>query len=114
MVALWARRSETKPVLQPPQAFQIAPVNEAALFASYGKSPSCNSCHEEAYRLWENSHHALAERPLNPALDSPAFNPSHQIHHGSQVSEAKFSEGRFLIVTAGPDGRRQPFTAQRV
>src|SRR5437879_182947 len=76
VVALWARRNETRTVGPPPQASPIAPVNEAALFASYGKSPSCKSCHEETYRLWQNSHHALAERPLNPALDTTAFEPS--------------------------------------
>jgi predicted CXXCH cytochrome family protein len=113
-VAILARRSHTKPVSQSSSTAQIAPANETALFATYGKSPSCRSCHEEAFQLWEHSHHALAERPLNPSLDLPAFEPPKKVHHGSQDSEARFSDGKFLMVTRGPDGQRQPFAIERV
>src|SRR2546425_13294582 len=58
-------------------------------FAAYAKSPSCKSCHQQVFRLWENSHHALAERPINLSLDWAAFEPPHQIRHGSQNSETR-------------------------
>ncbi len=87
---------------------------EAALFSSYGKSPSCKSCHEEAFHLWANSHHALAERPIDPGLDASAFESYFTIRHGSQRSRVQRSGDRFQLLTTGLDGRQQAFTAQRV
>src|SRR5712691_4637650 len=81
---------------------------DSTVFAAYGKSPSCISCHEDAYKLWRGSHHALAERSVNPALDSPAFQPIHKIRHGSQTSEARFEKGQFQLVTRGLGGEQQP------
>ena len=37
-------------------------VSDQKVFAAYGKSPSCIPCHEDAYKLWQGSHHAWAER----------------------------------------------------
>ncbi len=84
-----------------------------SLYATYGKSPSCKSCHEEAFALWQNSHHARAERLIDPALDGPAFQSHFTIRHGSQVSCARTRDGRFELVTMGPDGKAQAFTPDR-
>src|SRR5882724_1902975 len=62
--------------------------DERSVYAQYGGSPSCRSCHEEAFTLWKTSNHALAERPLDPALDRTAFQPSRTYREGSQLSEA--------------------------
>jgi tetratricopeptide (TPR) repeat protein len=78
------------------------------------KSASCKSCHEESYRYWEHSHHALAERPVDPGLDRIAFDPARTIKHVSQISQALISTGSFQIVTLGGDGKVQPFVPQRV
>jgi tetratricopeptide (TPR) repeat protein len=88
--------------------------NEAALFATYGTSPTCKSCHQEEYQNWEHSHHALAERKVDTILDRAAFDPSRQISHGSRRSEARMVDGHFQLVTQGLNGTNQPFDVVRV
>lgn len=87
---------------------------DAAIFTTYGTSPSCKSCHEEAFKNWETSHHARAERPLEPGLDTPAFAPPHQIAHGSQQSVARVAGGQFQLLTQGLNQTNQPFEVTRV
>src|SRR5437867_9750616 len=74
LVAKLALRASRK---QPTSSNQKAPTSaspaDVAVFASYGKSSSCEHCHQEQFELWQKSHHALAERPISPALDSGAF-----------------------------------------
>src|SRR5436190_3331585 len=89
-------------------------VSDREVFAVYGKSPSCISCHEDAYKLWQGSHHALAERPINAALDTAAFQPVQKVRHGSQTTESRLSNVQFQVVTRGFHGDAQAFTAERV
>src|SRR5689334_5783800 len=89
-------------------------ISDTQIFPGYGKSPSCISCHEEAYKLWQGSHHALAERPINPALDSVAFQPGQKVRHGSQTSELRLTNGLYQVVTRGFGGDAQVFSVQRV
>lgn len=109
-IFLFSSRLPSKPA----DKLSTPTLTEADVFAAYGKSPSCRSCHEEAYANWEKSHHALAERRIDPALDQRAFDPARQIHHGTQFSEARMSNGGFQLVTAGLNGKVQPFVAERV
>src|SRR5262249_26540065 len=88
--------------------------SEAAVFASYGKSRSCKSCHEAEFKLWQNSHHALAERPIDRALDAAAFEPTRKIHHASQASEALVSDKQFQLFTIGLDGKQTSFRPERL
>jgi len=110
-----AKRDKTRteqlksPAPPPPNS-----ADEARLFATYGTSPTCKSCHEEAYENWEHSHHALAERKVEPVLDKIAFDPPWHITHGSQKSEARLVDGKFQLVTQGPSGTNQPFKVTRV
>jgi len=92
----------------------LATNSDAEVFAAYGQSPTCKSCHEEAFKNWAGSHHALAERAMDPALDDPAFTPPHPIHHGSQQSEARVVDGKFQLVTQGLGKTNQPFDVARV
>jgi predicted CXXCH cytochrome family protein len=89
-------------------------ISDAGIFAGYGKSPSCISCHEDAYKLWQGSHHALAERPLNPTLDSAAFRPGQRVRHGSQSSEFRLTNELFQVATRGFGGDAQVFSVERV
>jgi tetratricopeptide (TPR) repeat protein len=93
---------------------QRAQPSDESVFATYGRSPSCKSCHEEEFRLWQDSHHALAERLTNPAFDSGAFDPPQQIRHASQSSEARTADGKFQLITGGISGEQKPFTAERI
>jgi tetratricopeptide (TPR) repeat protein len=87
---------------------------DATVFAQYATSKNCKSCHEDIYRLWETSHHALAERPVNRTLDASAFAPTYQIIHGSQNSTAVASNNAFLISTTGKTGVCENFVPERV
>lgn len=114
-VALWVGTSKLRPKpATPPKPAPAAQLSDAGLYATYGTSPTCKSCHEEAYANWEKSHHALAERKFEPALDQVAFDPTRKISHGTQTSEARLTNGVFQIVTTGLDGKVQPFVPERV
>jgi predicted CXXCH cytochrome family protein len=88
--------------------------SDAELFATYGKSASCKSCHDEAYALWRTSHHAQAERPVNLQVDSGAFDPASQIRHGTQTTDVRRVENKLQFIATDIDGQRKPFTAERV
>jgi len=90
-----------------------APVT-APISAAYGGSASCQSCHEEAFANWKNSHHALAERLVNPALDQSAFDPQRTIAHGTQSSRVQWSNGVPQFITAGLQRTNQTFDVVRV
>jgi tetratricopeptide (TPR) repeat protein len=105
-----------RPAATPGQHAAVpAPEEDQVLHATYGKSPSCKSCHEEAYKLWEKSHHALAERLVDPVLDAAAFQ-SHfgVIRHGNQISGVTNNNGQYEIHTMGPSGQREKFVPVRV
>src|SRR5512138_2799671 len=85
-VLLLAFRGNLIPKTSANKALPKASGGDAEVLATYGGSPGCRSCHEEAYRLWENSHHALAERLIDPAIDGPAFSSHFRFRHGSQES----------------------------
>src|SRR6266850_5190962 len=87
---------------------------DATGFAAYAKSAICQSCHEEAFQLWETSHHAMAERPVSSALDSRAFEFRSKIKHGSQESAARVRNAHFEVSTMGGNGQLQPFAVERV
>ena len=91
-----------------------APGSDATVFAAYGKSPSCQSCHEEEFKNWKGSHHALAERAVDLKLDRTAFDPVRSIPHGSQQSASRVTDGRIELVTRGLSGTNQPFPIARV
>ncbi|PWU08203.1 MAG: ammonia-forming cytochrome c nitrite reductase subunit c552 [Verrucomicrobia bacterium] len=60
-------RSTLDAPLSSPLASRPSPLSE------YAGSQSCQPCHAEAYKLWEHSNHALAERFPNPETDRKAF-----------------------------------------
>ncbi len=91
-----------------------APVSDATVFAAYGKSPSCQACHEEEFKNWQGSHHALAERAVDLKLARTAFEPTRSIPHGSQQSAARIAAGQIELVTRGLGGTNQPLKIARV
>ena len=84
------------------------------IHAGYGGSQSCAECHIEAFEKWRFSHHALAERQILPAIDKAAFDPPRKFKHGTQFTEVRINNGKYEIITTGPDGKIQPFVAERV
>ncbi|MBI4327770.1 MAG: ammonia-forming cytochrome c nitrite reductase subunit c552, partial [Chloroflexi bacterium] len=108
------RPSTTSPAPSSGSDTTLASQDDAQIFATYAGSPSCRDCHLEAFNHWTNSHHALAERPLDPALDRQAFDPPRFFHHGSQTSEARLWEGNFQVLAVGVDQARRAFLVERV
>ena len=92
--------------------FQLEP--EAQVFAKYAGSASCRECHAAAFDKWQGSHHGLAERKIDPALDRATFEPSREIKAGTQVSEARSENGKFQLITAGPRSTKETFLPDRV
>ncbi|HEY3324408.1 MAG TPA: ammonia-forming cytochrome c nitrite reductase subunit c552 [Planctomycetota bacterium] len=80
----------------------------------YAGSQSCRECHLAAFDAWRNSHHALAERPIDPSADKAAFDPPREIKHVSQTSQARISDNKLEVVTRGADGDSKPRPAVRV
>ncbi|MCF7668236.1 MAG: tetratricopeptide repeat protein [Verrucomicrobia bacterium] len=76
------------------------------IFNDYAGSESCEDCHEQEFELWLNSHHALAERELNPETDRAAFVPTRTFSHGSQTSTALKTNGQYAVITLGLDGKQ--------
>lgn len=113
-IVFWSARRENPPLAKSARAALDSTNSDAAVFATYGTSPTCKSCHEEAYQNWERSHHALAERKMDAAADKVAFDPAWRISHGSQNSEARLIDGKFQLVTPGLSGTNQPFDGARV
>jgi len=92
--------------------FQLTP--EATVFATYAGTETCRECHQAAFDKWKDSHHALAEREIDPKLDREAFDPAREINHGSQISKAHAEAGRFELTTAGFKSTNETFTPARV
>jgi len=92
----------------------VALENEAAAFAQYGGSASCRDCHPKEFDSWRSSHHGLAERALDPALDQEAFDPPREMVHASQKSQVRKSGDRCEMVTLGFGGKTEAYAAARV
>jgi len=109
----WAARDH--PLSPRPATSQSAATKtDASVFAAYGTSPTCKSCHEEAYQNWERSHHARAERKVDAPLDKVAFDPPWRVSHGSSDSTARLADEKFQLVTQGLNQTNQPFNVARV
>jgi predicted CXXCH cytochrome family protein len=83
-------------------------------YGTYAGSESCRDCHFDDYNLWAQSHHALAERLLQPTTDRAAFDPPRDFIHGNETTTVRIQNGQFQIVTLGLESNRQPFRVERV
>ena len=94
--------------------FKPLVADEKTVFAQYGGSASCQSCHEEEYNLWKTSHHALAERPVQPGRDRLAFDPSQTFHHGTQSSTVSWTNGSAVVTAVGLSHQPEAHIIDRV
>ena len=86
----------------------------ASIYAVYGGSASCRECHEEIYDAWAKSHHALAERELNPLSDNRAFIPPQTFKHGTQQTSLCVTNGQYQVITDGLHGTNEVYPVVRV
>jgi len=77
-------------------------------------SETCRECHPTEYEAWRSSHHALAERRVDPKVDRAAFDPVHLFKAGSKTNEARFHDGQFQIVTLGFETNLAAYPVERV
>ena len=102
----------------PPELERKSPISFAHVGldanSPYAGSDTCKDCHRADYDLWSQSHHALAERPVQPATDQIAFSPSRSFKHGSETTTVRIQNGEYQIVTRGLDGKVQPYRVERV
>lgn len=113
-VTSWLKRPAAPPDQPASPGSPAAARSDAQIFAQYAGSETCRDCHREQFQLWTNSHHALAERPVNPALDAPAFEPPRTIKHGTQTSEARRAGDELILATLGRRNVVEPHSLKRV
>jgi len=87
------------PAPQPQQKFGLEP--ESKVMPRYAGAESCRTCHAAEFEKWQGSHHGLAERKVDMKTDGIAFEPAREIKAGTQVSEAKTTDGKLVLTTAG-------------
>jgi Flp pilus assembly protein TadD len=68
---------------------------------AYAGSAACAECHRAAHELWRQSHHALAERPVAPAQDAPAFRPAREFRDGSFTTRVEWAAAQPVVTTRG-------------
>lgn len=83
--------------------------------AQYAGSETCKECHEAAYAAWKDSHHGMAERHYDPALDEEAFKPRRTLKHGDQVSESFLdADGLAKVLTLGLGNKKRAYPVKRI
>jgi tetratricopeptide (TPR) repeat protein len=90
------------------------PGGDAQVFSAYAGSASCRGCHREAYDRWTGSHHARAERGVDPGVDRGFFDPARTFTHASQTSATRARGPRLELRTASPGGPAEWFVCERV
>lgn len=74
----------------------------------YLGNEACQSCHEEAYQDWMQSHHAYSMREANEQTVRGNFND--QTFEGDGIKARFFKrDGKYFVNTQGPDGTFQDF-----
>ncbi len=89
-------------------------VSQTNIYVAYGGSASCRDCHEEAFKKWAGSHHALAERLPSPGQEDAAFFPTRNFSHGTQQTTVRSANGHYELITAGLSGTKEAFSVERV
>jgi tetratricopeptide (TPR) repeat protein len=87
---------------------------DAQVFSQYAGSQACRACHPDAYAAWNLSHHRLAERAPDPALDAMAFDPPRSFQHGTQTTELSMTNGTCVLAARGANGQTSSFAVERV
>ena len=64
----------------------------------------CVQCHRAAFQDWLTSHHALANRLVDPHQDDSAFAPARRLKEGDFITSAFLDRGKPAIRANGPDG----------
>jgi hypothetical protein len=74
----------------------------------YAGSRVCQSCHEQQFTAWQDSHHDLAMQHANADSVLGDFDNA-SFRHGKVISTFTQKDGRYLVRTDGADGKLQDF-----
>lgn len=81
----------------PPQELAAFPFShDPARMQAIGPE-ACVECHADEVESWMRSHHAVANRPLNPERDSPAFHPAREVEESGVVYRMLEESGAFIM-----------------
>lgn len=81
---------------------------------AYVGSESCRKCHAAEYEEWRGSVHALAERPIDPEREKPAFDPPNSVVIAGTTSEFFTENGECVVKTLSKQGGLEPFKPIRI
>ncbi len=113
-VSFYSHSQIVSPTTNRPQYSALPKQGQPQEFSKYAGSMSCRQCHPSEYGSWAASHHALAERPIDPTKDQRAFNPPRSLKHASQTSKVQADGGKYEIVTLGFHTNVAPYLVERV
>ena len=60
-------------------------------------SGDCRSCHEDVFKAWSDSHHALAHRPVDQKLDADAFGQPQEFNAHGVDYRVEWQDGKPLF-----------------
>jgi len=65
---------------------------------------ACVGCHEGIHADWARSHHAHANRPVDPEKDRRAFTPARKLVDGTVTTTVSKQAGKFVVRVNEADG----------
>lgn len=65
---------------------------------------ACAQCHPNEVADWQGTHHAMANRPVDPALDNAAFVPAKTMSDAGVTTKLSKQAGEFVIEVDELDG----------
>src|SRR5512141_242012 len=111
-VWLKGRAPSTPQTSVPPPAVGASNVTSGTPPAYVG-SQACAGCHQDAFRLWQGSQHAVAMQVADDKTVLGDFNATEFRNFG--VTTRFFRrDGKYLIRTEGPDGKTGEFEVRHV
>ncbi|MGC6455324.1 MAG: cytochrome c3 family protein [Coraliomargaritaceae bacterium] len=70
---------------------------------------ACVECHADEVAAWKRSHHAKANRPLDPELDGPAFTPARVVEESGVIYRMREESGAFIMEVLEADAVRESY-----
>ncbi|MCF8374170.1 MAG: tetratricopeptide repeat protein [Bacteroidales bacterium] len=79
----------------------------------YVGSETCKSCHQEAYKLWQGSHH---DKAMDLATDSTVLGnfDNAELEYKGRVHKFFKKDNKYFVITDGEDGQMQEFEVMYV
>ncbi len=93
---------------------KLASTSAARASGEMAKSTDCRKCHEEIFKTWSASDHALAHRPVDAKSDADAFQPASAFELHGVNYRTGWENGRPALSESQPGASAHRFTAEFV